>query len=58
MLFVSIEALTAGANLTAAALILASIAAPRAARRLLVLGLVVTALIVKTLAFAILVGIV
>jgi len=56
MLFVSIEALTAGANLTAAALILASIATPRAPRRLLVLGLVVTALIVKTFAFAILVG--
>jgi VanZ family protein len=56
MLFVSIEALTAGANLTATALILASIAAPQAARRFLVLGLVVTALIVKMLAFAILVG--
>lgn len=55
-LFVSIEALTAGANFAAAALILASIAAPQAALRLLVLGLVVAALIVKTIAFAILVG--
>jgi len=54
-LFVSIEALTAAANLAAAALILASIASATAARRVLVLGLVAAALVVKVLAFAILV---
>jgi len=54
-LFVSIEALTAAANLAAAALILASIASATAALRVLVLGLVIAALVVKVLAFAILV---
>lgn len=53
-LFVSIEALTAAANLTAVALILASIAAASAPRRGLVLVLVAVALIVKSLAFALL----
>ncbi len=54
-LFVSIEALTAAANLTAAALILASIASATVARRALVLALLAAALVVKVLAFAILV---
>lgn len=55
-LFISIEALTAAANLTAAALILASIVAPGARTRMLVLVLVASALVVKALAFATLVG--
>lgn len=54
-LFVSIEALTAAANLIAAALILASIASPTASLSMLVLVLVAAALVVKVLAFAILV---
>ncbi|HSH07363.1 MAG TPA: VanZ family protein [Burkholderiales bacterium] len=54
-LFVSIEALTAAANLTAAALILASIASATVALRALVLALIAAALVVKVLAFAILV---
>jgi VanZ family protein len=54
-LFVSIETLTAAANLTAAALLLASITAPKAPLRALVLALVVVALVVKVVAFAILV---
>ena len=55
MLFVSIEALTAATHLTAAALILASIASATAAPRVLVLVLFLAALLVKVLAFAILV---
>jgi VanZ family protein len=55
-LFVSIEALTAAANLTAAALILASIAAPAAALRALIIVLVVSAIIIKSIAFALLVS--
>ena len=54
-LFISIEALTAAANLTAVALILASITSATATLRALVLVLVGTALVVKVLAFAILV---
>lgn len=56
-LFVSIEALTAAANLVAASLILASIASPTAALSMLVLVLVAAALVVKVLAFAILVDV-
>jgi len=55
-LFVSIEAVTAAANLTAAALILGSIVSKSAPARMLVLVLVAVALVVKALAFAILVG--
>lgn len=55
-LFVSIEALTAAANLTAIALMLASVASSQAPLRLLVFGLFVAALAVKAIAFAILVG--
>jgi len=55
-LFVSIEALTAAANLIAVALMLASIASSTASLRVLVLGLVVAALVIKVLAFAILVN--
>jgi len=58
-LFVSIETLTAAANLTAAALILALIsgATSALALRALVLGLVAAALVVKVFAFAILVNV-
>lgn len=55
-LFVSIEAFTAAANLTAAALLLASIAAPGAPLRALVLVLVAAALAIKVIAFAALVN--
>jgi VanZ family protein len=55
-LFVSIEALTAAANLTAAALILASIATPAAALRALIIVLVGSAIIIKSIAFALLVS--
>lgn len=55
-LFISIEALTAAANVTAVALILVSIAAATAPLRVLVLAFFAAALIVKVLAFAILVG--
>jgi VanZ family protein len=55
-LFVSIEALTAAANLTAAALILASIATPAAALRVLIVVLVISAVVVKCIAFALLVN--
>lgn len=54
-LFVSIEALTAAANLTATALIVASIATPAAALRVLVVVLVVSAIVIKAIAFALLV---
>jgi VanZ family protein len=51
--FITIEALTAAANLAAAALVLSSLAAPRARLRLQVAALVGAALAVRTLAFAI-----
>ncbi len=51
--FITIEALTAAANLTAASLILSALAAPVARLRLHVLTLVAAALVVKTAAFAI-----
>lgn len=52
-LFVAIEALTAAANLAAVALLLSAIAAPGAPVRAMVVAVVVAALAVKTLAFAI-----
>jgi VanZ family protein len=52
--FITIEALTAAANVTAASLILSSLAARRAGLRLYVAVLVGTALVVRTAAFAIL----
>ena len=51
--FVAIEAVTAAANLAAAALLASAVAAPRAPVRRLVLLLLVSALVVKTLAFTI-----
>jgi VanZ family protein len=54
-LFISIEALTAAANLVAVALMASVIAAPGQPARLTVLALLGCALAVKTLAFAILV---
>ncbi|MDX1374915.1 MAG: VanZ family protein [Burkholderiales bacterium] len=54
-LFVSIEAFTAAANLTAVALMLASIACEGVALRGLLIALVAAALVVKVIAFAILV---
>jgi VanZ family protein len=53
-LFVSVEALTAAANLVAAAMLLSAIVAPGIRVRLMVLALVVIALGVKAVAFAIL----
>lgn len=52
-LFVAIEAVTAAANLAAAALLVSAIAAPGAPVRALVVALVGIALVLKTLAFAI-----
>lgn len=52
-LFVAIEALTAAANLAAVALLLSAIAAPGAPVRAMALAIVGAALVVKTLAFAI-----
>ena len=52
--FITIEALTAAANVTAAGLLFSSLAAPHASRRLLMVLLVAAALAVKTAAFAIL----
>jgi len=52
-LFVAIEAVTAAANLAAVALLASAIAAPRAPVRSMILALVLAALAVKTLAFAI-----
>lgn len=50
--FVSIEAMTAAANLVVVALLLASIATPRLPVRLAVVGLAAAALVVKSVAFA------
>ncbi len=52
-LFVAVEAVTAAANLAAVALLASAIAAPRAPVRAMILVLVLAALAVKTLAFAI-----
>jgi VanZ family protein len=52
--FIAIEAVTAGANLLAAALLFSSLSAPAAPVRALLAGLVAAALVVKTAAFAIL----
>lgn len=54
LVFATIEALTAGANLVAVALIAASIGRPRVSVRVLVVTLVLAALVVKTAAFAVL----
>lgn len=51
--FITIEALTAAANLAAASLLLSSLAAPGARLRLHVFALVCAALVVRTAAFAI-----
>jgi len=51
--FVAIEAVTAAANLAAAALLVSAVAAPRAPVRRLIVLLVAAALAVKTLAFTI-----
>jgi len=53
-LFVSVEALTSAANLVAAAMLLSAIVAPGGRVRVMVLGLVLIALAVKAVAFAIL----
>jgi VanZ family protein len=53
-LFISIEAMTAGANLVAVAVILSAIAAPEQRERAMLIALVLAALAVKTAAFAIL----
>jgi len=53
-LFVSVEALTSAANLVAAALLLSAIIAPEVRARPMVVALVLVALTVKTVAFAIL----
>jgi VanZ family protein len=52
--FITIEALTAAANLTAAVLLFSSLAAPGAPVRTLLVVLIAAALVVKTAAFAIL----
>jgi VanZ family protein len=52
--FITIEALTAAANLTAAGLLLSSLASPGAARRIQIATLIGAALVVRTAAFAIL----
>jgi VanZ family protein len=52
-LFVAIEAVTAAANLAAVALLVSSIAAPGAPVRAMVVALVFIALVLKTLAFAV-----
>lgn len=52
--FITIEALTAAANLTAAGLLLSSLAAPGAALRIQIALLIGAALVVRTAAFAIL----
>jgi VanZ family protein len=52
--FITIEALTAAANLTAAGLLFSALAAPRAAVRTQLAALIAAALLVKTAAFAIL----
>jgi len=51
--FIGIEAITAAANLTAAALLLSCLAAPGASLRRQLAGLIALALMVKTAAFAI-----
>jgi VanZ family protein len=51
--FITIEALTAAANLTAAGLLLSSLAAPRAQLRAQLAVLIVAALVVRTATFAI-----
>jgi VanZ family protein len=51
--FITIEALTAAANLTAAGLLLSSLASPGAAFRVQIAALVAAALVVRTAAFAI-----
>jgi VanZ family protein len=51
--FITIEALTAAANLTAAGLLLSSLASPGVALRLQIAALVGAALVVRTAAFAI-----
>jgi VanZ family protein len=51
--FITIEALTAGANLTAASLLLSCLAAPRALLRAQIAVLIAAALVVRTAAFAI-----
>jgi VanZ family protein len=53
-LFVSVEALTSAANLVAAAMLLSAIVAPGSRVRVMVLALVLIALVVKAVAFAIL----
>src|SRR5262249_35657827 len=53
-IFVSIEAATAAANLGAVALLASAVARPRAPLRRLFVGLLATALVVKTLSLAIL----
>jgi len=53
-LFISIEAMTAGANLVAVAVILSAIVAPGERVRTLLIALVLAALAIKTAAFAIL----
>ena len=52
--FITIEALTAAANVTAAGLIFSSLAAPKTPSRALLAGLIAAALVVRTAAFAIL----
>jgi len=52
--FITIEAITAAANLTAAAFLFSSLIAPRVSPRALLAALILAALIVKTAAFAIL----
>jgi VanZ family protein len=52
--FITIEALTAAANLTAAGLLFSALAAPRAPVRTQLAALIAAALLVKTAAFAIL----
>lgn len=52
-LFVAVEAVTTAANLAAVSLLVSAIAAPRAPVRAMTLLLLVAALVVKTLAFAI-----
>jgi VanZ family protein len=52
--FITIEALTAAANLTAAGLLLSSLAAPAATIRVQIAALIGAALVVRTAAFAIL----
>lgn len=53
-LFVSVEAATAAANLVAVSLLASVVVCPAARTRILLLGVVVAALAVKTLAFAVL----